>query len=1047
MSRFLSLCLLILALLPALGVVPALLEPADNATNLDIPVTLRWQIGAGTAYECHVTRDDKFTDSALVETKVTGATLTLTHLLPGVTYYWRVRAAKDKEWSAARSFTTSEAVPAASRNGRVVTVLSSQTGPGTHIYIMNADASAMVQLTNQEWPMHPALSPDGRQMVFTTMGKEGVYGTGGLWVMQADGSGCRQLPVPAGRIWLPGFSPDGKVIYFALGENLGADWHLALINTDGTGFMRLPIVANMQAEPALSEDGATFVTLASRKATLYDSATYEQTATLTNIQPFQLQEPCFTRDGSSVLATAYADGRMKLMQIFTDDSGDACLATRDRVFSPCMSPDGSIILYGGEKGLSRILPDGKDVPITSTLDEVYMHLRWQAAPGRWTPGPTAMTVPADKAAAVPIPTTLAWTPMPGVTGYAIQVALEPTFQDPEVAYTQVYGAKVQLAALKPGTTYFWRVRSVFRNEQGAWSAPRAFTTGKAGPQGFGRVNGIVTFEGGGPLAKVRVTVTIGTKATVFTTDEDGTFAGSVPAGAGTAAAEGTQVALTVKAGVETNIALVQKPDTGVVLTATMTDGTPFTGRPSGACRHPEPGEENDRTRYNQLMPLNPRVVGPGVFWFPTVRAEDTEFAVNSWLQGSHLHGSIVHRWKLEQGQAVRRLTMTVPSPVHVVITLRDENGNPLRNTRVEGRISRRFLDPYNFWPDSHRENSLSDTSITMGKPERFTDDEGRLDLANMVVNTYSLALTTEGWEGKRVQLVVGEDGTYTPMTISLQPLRTVRQTVFQPDGKPAADAEVFASFMLGGSVTILRGRTDARGQVTWIELPHRRVIVSGETVAAGVIPPEGDAFTVPLPAPVPERKVEFHAELRVDGVVPVRFGAMLQTPDGCQLGGGEERLSQKITGVVMPASWILRTGVPFTYCWGANFSPVEARLLAGAYLPYVDEGVEVTHLPIDDFPVTEYTGVAVKGRLISKTGNPVPDKTLIIMPAAGNRLYDILTAGKAEWLLGVRTDAAGRFTVSLPQTGDYSIGVGDKILKTIAVPTEPQQEDIIVTMP
>jgi TolB protein len=88
---------------------------------------------------------------------------------------------------------------------------STRDGPDADIFVMNADATNVVQLTaNDVGESTPVFTPDGRFIVYTS--EDG--GNPDIFVMGADGSGKRNLTRHPGADGHPRVSPDGKRIYF-----------------------------------------------------------------------------------------------------------------------------------------------------------------------------------------------------------------------------------------------------------------------------------------------------------------------------------------------------------------------------------------------------------------------------------------------------------------------------------------------------------------------------------------------------------------------------------------------------------------------------------------------------------------------------------------------------------------------------------------------------------------------------------------------------------------------------------------------------------------
>ena len=102
------------------------------------------------------------------------------------------------------------------------------------IFVRSLDGSGAQQLTHGEGPgsgrYDPDWSPDGTKIAFTGPGP----GTD-IWVMNADGSNqTRLLNSVTMSGWGPSWSPDGTKIAFT-GNSQGQQYDIFVINSDGSG--------------------------------------------------------------------------------------------------------------------------------------------------------------------------------------------------------------------------------------------------------------------------------------------------------------------------------------------------------------------------------------------------------------------------------------------------------------------------------------------------------------------------------------------------------------------------------------------------------------------------------------------------------------------------------------------------------------------------------------------------------------------------------------------------------------------------------------------
>lgn len=154
-----------------------------------------------------------------------------------------------------------EGSPAYSPDGRRI----AYTCGNFELCVMNADGSAQARLTTNDWPRelrydtNPAWSPDGATIAFVRT----VAGKDGIWLVAPNGSGLRQLPVPAGVNASPSFSADSRLIAYEHAEDQtgdddlpsSSDHGIQVIGVDGSALRTLTGPGVDASDPAWSPDG------------------------------------------------------------------------------------------------------------------------------------------------------------------------------------------------------------------------------------------------------------------------------------------------------------------------------------------------------------------------------------------------------------------------------------------------------------------------------------------------------------------------------------------------------------------------------------------------------------------------------------------------------------------------------------------------------------------------------------------------------------------------------------------------------------------------
>ena len=169
-----------------------------------------------------------------------------------------------------------------SPDGRRIVFTSLQDGD-LDIYTMNVDGSDVKRLTTTPgYDGGPWWSPDGTKIVYRAWHPPDSAGLADyrgllaqrmvrpsrmeLWVMNADGSGQRQITNLGGANFGPSWTPDGKRIVFSSNYKTprSRNFELYLVNLDGSGLQQITSHDEFDGFPMFSPDGRHLVWASNR---------------------------------------------------------------------------------------------------------------------------------------------------------------------------------------------------------------------------------------------------------------------------------------------------------------------------------------------------------------------------------------------------------------------------------------------------------------------------------------------------------------------------------------------------------------------------------------------------------------------------------------------------------------------------------------------------------------------------------------------------------------------------------------------------------------